>query len=1206
MTGRTLAAIALLGALLAGTAAAEITVGDSLEAFGADLLSGPYEAVLRGDTAFVLYPSGLAVLDISNPLHMEEIWSGYVPGAAGGLLIRDSILYVSRRSAGLFTIDVSDPSAPVFLDTIPASMSFGRVATGYNRLYVADARSGLLVYDVRQPIPSPLSDYETDEEIADLVIDGGVAYLAFHGMPLQLVDISFYIPSLLSEIAGMEGAKSLAVDGPTLYASLGAGGIVTADVSDSTAPSMRADAYPAGVEIGDIAVIDTFLVAVRDSVDLILMRADSLGAGALGLGVSDSTLVRISKGAGGVLAVSQQSGFQFVDLVIPQSAAYVSSITFSGVGVTAVAVEGDTAYLAAGAAGIFLVSLADEENLDSLGRIPTSGTTNGLDVRDGLVYAAESNVGLRVYDAASGSAIGFASLRGSSQQVRLAGDMAYVCGGSSGLLVLDVTTPSTPALVDSIPTGGVAGRTTRDLTLRGNLLALAEGDAGVRLVDVSDPGAPSVLGAFDTDDYAIAAAFSEAGYLYVALRSSGLLVLDVSDPAAPDSVGFVSLPVGLFLISLDVLGNVVYVTENLGFGVPGRIHVVGIADPTRPSLLMTLDAGGVPGRVLTTDTRAYVAAGIGGLEIYGFFEDYGFIRAGSYRPWAATSVIASSDAGALIADTDGKVWPFTLGEGEVLQRGNAIDLGSSVGDMVMDGSTGFASLPDEGVIARIYVPTVGDARVLSLTEVQGEPTGLALRDTILYACLGSAGFATYHTGGTGDIAVIGSFVSGDGYDLGASGSERVVVEGTVAYLTTRDQSNSLYLLDVSDPAAPSVLSTFPTDYRALDVGVLRGYAYLLSRVTGCSILDVRDPSNPTRVIDRGDFSTPRRIEVLVDYLFVARRDFGVTVYDATNAVNPVLVWSEDTPGVANDIAIFGANLAVSDRSAFRVYRQGFANTDDRPPVYAVGILPNPFVNAFVDFVIASSEALIDKPEVRFVMGETDSILNVLRLDTPRNVYHAPFRFAETGVGTVEVSGEDLAGNKSETSKGFSVAFLRGSKGGSIYDTTGKVEVRVPPRGGDSEEAVLLAAAEEWEVGGGAPEAIRGPFRLSLGRFDGPVTVTAREIDPVEGETGPGVFRLEGGDWIPVDAVYDPGARSLKAELPGSTIFLVSAEGEASPPPAPPVTLESNRPNPFNPSTTVVFRLAEAGRAKVGVYDIAGRRVRNLADGRFPSGATSVV
>jgi hypothetical protein len=49
------------------------------------------------------------------------------------------------------------------------------------------------------------------------------------------------------------------------------------------------------------------------------------------------------------------------------------------------------------------------------------------------------------------------------------------------------------------------------------------------------------------------------------------------------------------------------------------------------------------------------------------------------------------------------------------------------------------------------------------------------------------------------------------------------------------------------------------------------------------------------------------------------------------------------------------------------------------------------------------------------------------------------------------------------------------------------------------------------------------------------------------------------------------------------------------------TFSPNYPNPFNPTTTIVFSVPERGRAKIVVYDLAGREVDVLVDRVFTSG-----
>ncbi len=79
---------------------------------------------------------------------------------------------------------------------------------------------------------------------------------------------------------------------------------------------------------------------------------------------------------------------------------------------------------------------------------------------------------------------------------------------------------------------------------------------------------------------------------------------------------------------------------------------------------------------------------------------------------------------------------------------------------------------------------------------------------------------------------------------------------------------------------------------------------------------------------------------------------------------------------------------------------------------------------------------------------------------------------------------------------------------------------------------------------------------------------------------------------------------------GNRVFKYSADSVATSVPTAPrlpvdFTLEQNFPNPFNPSTKIIYRLNTAGRVTLAVFNVAGQQVVTLADGLRDAGRHEV-
>ena len=73
-----------------------------------------------------------------------------------------------------------------------------------------------------------------------------------------------------------------------------------------------------------------------------------------------------------------------------------------------------------------------------------------------------------------------------------------------------------------------------------------------------------------------------------------------------------------------------------------------------------------------------------------------------------------------------------------------------------------------------------------------------------------------------------------------------------------------------------------------------------------------------------------------------------------------------------------------------------------------------------------------------------------------------------------------------------------------------------------------------------------------------------------------------------------GCVTLSYGTPDSTRFAAKAP-----------VLRPNQPNPFNPTTTITFELAEAGEVTLAVYNLLGQQVAEVVHGPQTAGTHSV-
>ncbi len=103
-------------------------------------------------------------------------------------------------------------------------------------------------------------------------------------------------------------------------------------------------------------------------------------------------------------------------------------------------------------------------------------------------------------------------------------------------------------------------------------------------------------------------------------------------------------------------------------------------------------------------------------------------------------------------------------------------------------------------------------------------------------------------------------------------------------------------------------------------------------------------------------------------------------------------------------------------------------------------------------------------------------------------------------------------------------------------------------------------------------------------------------------TSTGPYTLAPGDSIQCSfaLVYGNSLAELQSNTDAAhSIYAMSDTAELTPRPT--FHLAQNRPNPFNPLTTIFFTVATEGPVRIDIYDLSGRKVRSLVNQSYAPG-----
>jgi hypothetical protein len=141
-------------------------------------------------------------------------------------------------------------------------------------------------------------------------------------------------------------------------------------------------------------------------------------------------------------------------------------------------------------------------------------------------------------------------------------------------------------------------------------------------------------------------------------------------------------------------------------------------------------------------------------------------------------------------------------------------------------------------------------------------------------------------------------------------SWQLAVEGDVVYLS--DGSSGLKVIDVSNPASPTIVGSVDTPGFCIGVAVAGDVAYLGDYGSGLQVVDVSDPTSPVIIGSESAPDLPYLLTVSGDLVYLADEGSGLNVIDVSDPTSPSVLANVNTPGLSYSVEVRGDIAYVAD------------------------------------------------------------------------------------------------------------------------------------------------------------------------------------------------------------------------------------------------------------------------------------------------------
>ena len=236
-----------------------VAQGLEIEQVGVYDFGVAYDVVYSDDVAYVSGNDGVDIFDVTDRSAPEKLTRIENNDGSFGLHLRENILYIAGADDGFFITDVSDPSNPSIIGSIPGIVALNVFVEG-EYAYVTNGGSFSII-DISDPSdPTIISSVPGSDRRYHIHVIENTLYLGETNRGLMVYDITDRDePEYISTVSGTVGIFDIISDGDTLYLACHGNGLKVLDISERQAPAM-VGSYNNGGEAYGIHIIDNYLL----------------------------------------------------------------------------------------------------------------------------------------------------------------------------------------------------------------------------------------------------------------------------------------------------------------------------------------------------------------------------------------------------------------------------------------------------------------------------------------------------------------------------------------------------------------------------------------------------------------------------------------------------------------------------------------------------------------------------------------------------------------------------------------------------------------------------------------------------------------------------------------------------------------------------------------------------------------------------------